>query len=170
MVRTSTSAWRRFALLALAWLSLWMGGWVTATAAPVQLNNEDLAEVVGRDGISLVVHLEVNTSDTSSDTAGARFTRSFTVNGTTTYATAQGLRGALDLVGLTIDVKARGGLSDGSYIDIGLPGVIAANQLGFRSFGVQTDAQAAVPAEQNFGGVLLNGSATQTGHFLMWAQ
>lgn len=170
MVRTFSCAWRRFALLALAWLGLWAAGVVAATAAPLQLSNEDLSEVSGRDGISLVVHLEVNTSDTSSDTAGARFTRSFAVNGTTTYASAQGLRGVVDLVGLTVDVKARGGLNDGSYIDIGLPSVVAANQFGFRSFGVQTDAQAAVPAEQNFGGVLLNGSATQTGHFLMWAK
>ncbi|OGB33860.1 MAG: hypothetical protein A3F78_13540 [Burkholderiales bacterium RIFCSPLOWO2_12_FULL_61_40] len=170
MVRTSSCAWRRFALLALAWLFLWVGGVGTATAAPALLNNDDLSEVTGRDGISIVVHLEVNTSDTSSDTAGARFTRSFMVNGTTTYATAQGLRGVVDLVGLTVDVKARGGLNDGSYIDIGLPGVVAANQFGFRSFGVQTDAQAAVPAEQNFGGVLLHGLATQTGHFLMWAK
>lgn len=76
----------------------------------------------------------------------------------------------MDLVGLSIDVAARAGTSGSSYIDIGLPGFIAVNQFGFRAFGVQTDPQGSVQPEQNYGGLLLHGTATQTGHFLMWAK
>lgn len=144
-------------------------GVVTAVAAaPLPLDNEALSEVVGRDGIGLLVHLEVNTSDPGDVSAGARFTRSFAVHGTTTYVTAQGWRGALDLVGVSVDVGARpdGG---GSYIDIGLPGTVVARQFGFRTSGVQTDPQATVAPQQSLGGVLLHGSATQSGHFFLWA-
>jgi hypothetical protein len=139
-------------------------------AEPVPLDNQDLAEVVGREGISLYLHLEVNTADTATPFSGARFTRSFNVNGTTTYASAQGLRGVLDLVGITVDVSARPDLPGASYVDIGLPGLVAANQFGFRAFGVQTDPQATVQPDQSLGGLLLHGVGTQTGRFLMWAQ
>ncbi len=152
-----------------ACLVLGMGG-ASAVAGPAVLSNDDLAEVVGQEGISMVLHLQVNTSDAGSQALGASFTHSFNVNGTTTYATAQGLKGVIDLVGLTIDVAPRPDLAGGSYIDIGLPGVVAVNQFGFRSFGVQTDAQAAVQPDQNFGSVLLNGVGTQTGHLYLWAK
>jgi hypothetical protein len=142
----------------------------SVAAEPVPLDNADLAEVVGREGISLYLHLEVNSADTATPYSGARFTRSFNVNGITTYAAAQGLRGTLDLMGVTVDVSARPDQPGGSYLDIGLPGLVAANQFGFRAFGVQTDPQAAVLPEQSMGGVLLHGVGTQTGRFLMWAQ
>ena len=103
-------------------LFLGMGS-ATAMAGPAVLSNDDLAEVVGQEGISMVLHLQVNTSDAGSQALGASFTHSFNVNGTTTYATAQGLKGVIDLVGLTIDVAPRPDLAGGSYIDIGLPGV-----------------------------------------------
>jgi hypothetical protein len=35
---------------------------------------------------------------------------------------------------------------------------------------VQTDPQAAVQADQNFGSVLLHGVGTQTGHLYLWAK
>lgn len=165
MVRASTFLWWGRAIFAVAAFSLGV-----AVAAPVALSNDDLSEVVGGDGISLFFHVEVNSADTGSETTGARFTRSFTVNGTTTYATAQGLRGVIDALGVSIDVGARPDSSGGSYIDIGLPRVLAVNQFGYRAFGVQTDPLATVQPEQNFGGVLLHGLGTQTGHFLMWAQ
>lgn len=147
-----------------------VGAPLLAVAEPVPLDNRDLAEVVGREGISLYLHLEVNSADTATPYSGARFTRSFNVNGTTTYASAQGLRGVLDLVGITVDMSARPDAPGESYFDIGLPRLVVANQFGFRAFGVQTDAQAAVQPEQNFGGLLLQGVGTQTGRFVMWAQ
>ncbi len=152
----------------VGWLIGLLGGVTAVAAAPLPLGNAELSEVVGRDGIGLQVHLEVNSSEAGDLGAGAQFTRSFTVHGTTTYLTAQGWRGTLDLVGLTVDVGARpdGG---GSYIDIGLPGTVVARQFGFRTSGVQTDPQAPVVPQQNLGGVLLQGSATQSGHFYLWA-
>lgn len=147
-----------------------LGACAFAVAEPVPLDNVALAEVVGREGISLYLHLEVNSADTATPYAGARFTRSFNVNGTTTYATAQGLRGTLDLLGISVDVSARPDLPGSSYLDIGLPGVVVANQFGFRAFGVQTDAQATVQPDQNLGGLILQGMGTQTGRFLVWAQ
>lgn len=147
-----------------------LGACALALAEPVPLDNQDLSEVVGREGISLYLHLAVNTSDTARPFVGARFTRSFNVNGTTTYASAQGLRGTLDLVGIAVDVSARRDLLGGSYAEIGLPGLVAANQFGFRAFGVQTDPQATVQPDQSLGGLILHGVGTQTGRFLVWAQ
>lgn len=164
--RTISRAWLVRACLCLGLF----GACALAVAEPVPLDNQDLSEVVGREGISLYLHLEVNTSDTAMPFIGARFTRSFNVNGTTTYVSAQGLRGTLDLVGIAVDVSAHPGQPGGSYMDIGLPGLVAANQFGFRAFGVQTDPQAMVQPDQILGGLILHGVGTQTGRFLVWAQ
>ena len=137
-------------------------GWsVSAFAEPKPLDNSELADVVGGDGISIMVDLSLNASQVS---------RSFNVDGVTTHAVLNDVGGNMLALGITVDVQNRPDVAGSTYIDIGLPSVISFNKFGFRTSGVQTDLQTALPANQNLGGVQLNGTGAMTGHFLMWAQ
>jgi len=139
--------------------SLSLAAWVAcaAHAAPVPLSDDELAGVAGRDGVSLAVHLELN----STLSAG------FKVNDTTTYAVLQGFGGVADLFSLTLTMKTRpdGG---GDYLELGLPGYVGFTQFGFRALGAQTDPSA--PITSSYGQLLLNGSGAMTGRVLLWAQ
>ncbi|MEW6703423.1 MAG: hypothetical protein AB1430_01055 [Pseudomonadota bacterium] len=129
-----------------------------ALAQPAPMSDEELASVEGRDGIGLAVHLELD----SSLSAG------FSVNGTTTYAVVQGLGGTADLVALTLDVRRRSD-GGGDYVDIGLPGFVGFKQFGFRALGAQTDPLAPIAPGAGYGQVLLDGTASMTGHLYLWA-
>jgi hypothetical protein len=127
-----------------------------AFAAPVALSDEELSSVSGGDGISLAVHLELNTD----------LLAGFNVNGTKTYAVLQGLGGVADLFTFTVDLKSR---ADGpDYIDIGLPGFIGFRQFGFRALGAQTDPNALVTPATSYGAIQLDGTASVTGHVYLW--
>lgn len=153
------SSLRGAAVIAVAVWGACVG--VAAMAEPQALDNSELADVVGGDGISIIADINVNASQVS---------HSFNVDGVTTYAVMQDVGGGLLVGGLTVDVRHKPDGSGDSYIDVGLPGFVAFNKLGFRASGVQTDPQAAILPSQNLGGVQLNGNGAMTGHFLMWAK
>lgn len=132
-----------------------------AMAAPKAMDNSELAEVVGGDGVSIIADINVNASQVS---------HSFNVDGVTTYAVMQDVGGGMFVGGITVDVRNKPDASGDTYIDIGLPGFVAFKKFGFRASGVQTDPQAAILPSQNLGGVQLNGNGAMTGHFLMWAK
>ncbi len=144
---------------AIALAALGMCG--AAMAAPQAMDTEELAEVSGSDGVSIIMDLNVNASQVS---------RSFLVDGTTTHAVMNDVGGSMLAVGITVDVKQRPDLASGTYIDVGMPGYVSFAKFGFKSSGVQTDLNTALPANQNLGGVQLNGAGAMTGHFLIWAQ
>jgi hypothetical protein len=131
---------------------------LAAHAGPVALADDELASVSGGDGISLALHLQLDTT----------LTVGFRVDGTTTYAVLQGLGGTFDAYGLTLDVRQRPGGSD--YLDIGLPQVVNFKAFGFAALGAQTDPQAPVPPSTSYGAIQLNGTAAMTGHLVLWAQ
>lgn len=132
-----------------------------AMAAPQPMDAQELAEVSGSDGVSISMDLNVNMSQVS---------RSFNVDGTTTHAVLNDVGGNMLALGITVDVRKRPDVADGTYIDVGMPGYISFNKFGFKSSGVQTDLNTTLPANQNLGGVQLNGTGAMTGHFLIWAQ
>jgi hypothetical protein len=139
-------------------------------AAPVPLDDAQLAAVDGRDGVTLGVHLELDSALLHGATGpSTQLVAGFQVDGVTTYAVVSGLGGVLDLFAVTLDVRNRtdGG---GSYLDIGLPSYVGATQFGFRALAAQTDPQAPITASNSYGQVLLNGNATMTGHVYLWAQ
>lgn len=133
----------------------------SAMAVPKALDNAELAEVTGGDGISISIDLALNATQVS---------RSFTVDGVTTHATMNDVGGNMLALGLTVDVKERPDAPGSTYVDVGMPSFISFKKFGFRTSGVQTDLQTTLPANQNLGGVQLNGNGAMTGHFLMWAQ
>lgn len=147
---------------ALTVIAVWAGCvGVAATAAPQPMDNSELSDVVGGDGVSIIADINIHAS---------RLSHSFKEKGVTTYAVMDDVGGGLFIGGVTVDVRNKPDASGDTYVDIGLPGFVAFNKLGFRSSGVQTDQQAAILPSQNLGGVQLNGTGAMTGHFLMWAK
>ena len=127
-----------------------------ACADKKPLDDEALRSVNGQ-GISIAVNLNLNTN---------RVAAGFNVNGTTTYAIAQGFGGALQLFAITIDPLVK---PDGTgYLAIGMPNYLAAQDFGVRAIGVQTDASA--PITSSLGSILLNGSANMPGQLNLWAK
>jgi hypothetical protein len=140
-------------------------------AAPVALDDAQLASVDGRDGVVLAVHLELDSALLNGGVgSGTSLVAGFQVNGVTTYAVVSGLGGIVDLFSITLDVRNRTDGGAGSYLDIGLPGFVGFTQFGFRALAAQTDPQAPITAANSYGQVLLNGTATMTGHVYLWAQ
>ena len=150
----------------LAWLIF--SGALHAVAAPVPLTDDELANVSGRDGVGLAVHLELNSALLSGAATDSRLTAGFKVDGTTTYAVVQNLAGVMDLIAVTVNVRSRADGSD--YIDIGLPSFVGFKQFCFRALAAQTDPTAPIPPSASYGQLLLNGTATMTGHVFLWAQ
>lgn len=148
------------ALLATSW---------KAQAAATPMDDEELSNVTGQDGVSIVVHLELSSFLLNGGTGGASLVAGFKVNGVTTYAVLQDLGGVVDMFGINLDIRQRPDAS-GTYLDLGLPNYVAFNHFGFRALGAQQDPSVPVTPQTSYGQVLLNGSATTTGHVYIWAQ
>ncbi len=132
-----------------------------AMAAPQAMDNSELADVVGGDGVSIIADINLNIS---------RVSHSFNDGGAPTYAVMDDVGGGMFIGGITVDVRNQPNGTGETYIDIGMPGFVAFNKFGFKSSAVQTDQQAPILPSQNLGGVHLNGIGAMTGHFLMWAK
>jgi len=140
-----------------------------ATAAPVALNDDEMSEVTGQDGVSLGVHLELNSALLNGAATDSRITAGFNVDGMKTYAVIQNLAGVMDLIAVTLAIRQRpdGG---GNYVDIGLPGFVGFKEFGFRALAAQTDPAAPIAPSASYGQILLNGTGSMTGHIYLWAQ
>jgi hypothetical protein len=154
--------------------SAWLLGCIalsgaSALAAPAPLSDDELADVEGRDGVSLAVHLELNSALLDGAAIDSRLLAGFGVDGTTTYAIVHNLAGVMDLVALTFDVRSRpdGG---GDVLDIGLPSFVGFRQFGFRALAASTDPNVPVTPANSYGSLLLHGTASMTGHVVLWAQ
>lgn len=141
----------------LAGLALCLGA-VATRAEPVAMDDEALSQVDGGDGISVAVHLQLDT------TLAARFT----VDGVPTYLMLHGLGGTLDLFTLTLDVRQRPDGAD--FIDIGLPSFLGASGFGFKALTVQTDPTLPPMPAASYGALSLDGTATVTGHIYLWGR
>lgn len=129
------------------------------------LDDDELRGVAGQ-GVSIAVHLELNSGLLTGQPVDSRISAGFTVAGVTTYAIAQNFGGLLNLISVTLDPLT---MPDGSgYLAIGMPGLVQAKEFGVRAIGVQTDL--AAPINNSLGSLLLNGSATMTGQLNVWAK
>jgi len=137
-------------------------------ATPVALSDEEMSKVAGRDGVSLAVHLELNSALLHGTPTDSRITAGFNVDGKRTYAVVQNLAGVMDLVAVTLNIRSNPDGSD--YVDIGLPHFVGFKQFGFRALSAQTDPTAPIPASASYGQILLNGTGSMTGHIYLWAQ
>ncbi len=135
-------------------------------AAPQAIDDAELATVVGRDGIGLAVHLEMNSALLDGADMDSRLTAGFKVHGMTTYAIAQNVGGVIDLFAMTLNVRKQPNGTD--YIDLGLPFFVGVSQFGYRALSVQTDPVA--PVTHDYGQLLLNGHMAMQGHLYLWVQ
>ncbi|MGC4059480.1 MAG: hypothetical protein QM749_00930 [Aquabacterium sp.] len=143
-----------------------MGLSLLAHAEPQPLDDADMADVTGQDGIGFAVHLEMNSALLDGADLNSRLTAGFNVNGLTTYAIALNVGGVIDMFAMTLNLRARPDGSD--YIDLGLPFFVGVSQFGYRALAAQTDPTAAIT--RSYGQLLLNGHVAMQGHLYMWAQ
>ena len=137
-----------------------------ARAAPQPLDDAELADVAGRDGIGIAFDLNWNVSNAAN---GGRLVAGFQVNGVGSYAVLDGIGGGMTVVALSIDMRQRADGS-GDYIDIGLPGFVGFTRFGYRAMGAVSDPGQAITAANSLGGLQLNGHAAISGHVYLWAQ
>ncbi|MFT3858046.1 MAG: hypothetical protein QM742_11310 [Aquabacterium sp.] len=137
-----------------------------ARAEPQLLQDEEMADVAGRDGVGFAVHLEMNSDLLQGIDVGSRLTAGFDVHGIKTYLVAHNIGGIVDLFAMTLNVRRRADGSD--YLDLGLPFFVGVGQFGYRALGAQTDPTA--PIANSYGQLLLDGHASMRGHLYLWAQ
>ncbi len=135
---------------------------VHAEKAP--LSDEELGDVAGK-GISILVHLELNSGLLTGQNIDSRVSAGFDVGGQTTWVVAQNFGGLLDLFAITI-APVVGGAGGRDYLSIGMPTFIGAKEFGVRAIGVQTDPTATIT--NSLGSLLLNGTGTMTGQLNIW--
>ena len=126
--------------------------------------DDDEMRAVSAKGISIAVDLQLNTSAIAGTSSPSNISAGFVVAGTTTYAIVQNFGGGLQLFSITIDPSVK---PDGtSYLAIGMPSYLGAQDFGVRAIGVQTDASA--PLTSSLGALTLNGTAAMTGQLNLW--
>ena len=136
-----------------------------AFAEKKSLDDDELRAVSGK-GISIAVNLQLNTGAIAGNGADSRVSAGFNVGGVTTYAIVQNFGGGLQLYSITIDPSVK---PDGtSYLAIGMPSFVGAQDFGVHAIGVQTDASA--PIANGLGSLTLNGTAAMTGQLNLWAK
>lgn len=137
-----------------------------ARAHPRAMEDTELAEVSGGDGVSFAVHLVINDPALPSTAADSRIIAGYTVDGRTTYAVIKNLRGVVDMFSVNLSVKERpdGG---GSYVALSLPGYLHFDHFGYEQLGVQTDPLG--PISGDLGRFEINGNLSMQGQFRFWA-
>jgi len=159
---------RRVLLLVLAGLALLAA---MPARALTELDDETLSQSAARDGLSIIVHLDLNSSSTgttsTSSTVNSSLTWGVTVNGQTNYAVMLNPHGIIDLYAITIDTQARPG-GGGDVIVIGLPTYVSFQQFGFDALGIQSNPQA--PISGDLGHVILDGQLSLQGQLRVWGK
>lgn len=133
--------------------------------SPVAMNDDELSDVVGGDGVSIAVKLSLNDPTLPNAVTDSRISYGFNVDGQTTYIVIRNPRGKIDMFGLTLDVEKK---PDGSeYVAIGMPAHVKYTNWGFESFSAQTDPTA--PVTESLGRFNMNGTVNMQGQLRMWA-
>jgi hypothetical protein len=137
-----------------------------ASAEPLRaLEDQELEQVTGRDGISFAAHISINDPALVGAVADSRLSLGFNGDGTNRYIVLKNLRGTVDMFAVSLGVHSRSD-GNGDYIGIGLPGYVRYTNFGFESLSVQTDPTA--PVTGNLGSVNLNGTLSLQGELRIW--
>ena len=149
--------------------ALWLLGFLAATAhaAPPQpLDDDALAQVGGRDGISFVAHVVINDPTLVGAVSDSRLSLGFAdSNGQSRYLVLRNVRGVVDMSTISIDVHSRP--DGGDYVALTLPNTVKFSRLGFESMSVQNDPLA--PVTNSMGSLDIDGTVNMTGQVRMWA-
>jgi len=129
------------------------------------LDDSELANVSGGDGINFSMHLSLNDPTLAGAVTDSRFTMGFNVEGRNTYIVLKNPRGTIDMFGLNLNVEKKPDGSD--YVAIGLPQHTRYGDFGFESLSVQADPQG--PVTESLGRFNLNGTVRMQGQLRLWA-
>lgn len=153
----------RYALIGLlAGLCICTGSYAQA---PQPLDDAELGQVSGGDGVGIAVHLAINDPAVPGMTEN-RLTWGFTdENGQSTYLVFQNLHGTIDIVGLGLDIEKKPDGSD--YVAVTLPSHVRFTNFGLDSLSAQTDP--AGPVTGSIGGFNVNGTLSMQGQLRVWA-
>ncbi|MDC8757348.1 hypothetical protein [Janthinobacterium fluminis] len=150
--------------LPLAVCSLFCGA-VLASEPLRPLDDRELAEVRGGDGISFAAHIVLNDPALVGAVSDSRLSLGFKGDGPSNYLVIKNLRGVVDMFAVSVGVHQRG--DGGDYIALGLPGYIRYSNFGFESLSVQGDPLA--PVTGSLGSLNIHGAVSMQGQFRMWA-
>ncbi|MFC3374802.1 hypothetical protein ACFOLJ_02660 [Rugamonas sp. CCM 8940] len=130
------------------------------------LDDAELSQVSGGDGISFAAHVVLNDPTLVGAVSDSRLSLGFNGDGQTRYVVIKNVRGVVDMFAVSLGVKQRGD-GGGDYIQIGLPGYVHYTNFGFESLSVQTDPNAAVSG--NLGSLNINGTVSLQGQVRLWS-
>ncbi|HYD79561.1 MAG TPA: hypothetical protein VEC06_07115 [Paucimonas sp.] len=129
------------------------------------LNDEELAQISGGDGVSMAVHLALNDPASSGGGSENRIAIGTAVDGQTNYIVVRNLRGTIDMFAVNLSVRKKP--DGGDYLALGLPGYIRFGGFGFDSLSVQADPSG--PVTQSLGRIDINGTLSMQGQLRLWA-
>jgi hypothetical protein len=143
-----------------------LGLFAAAHAQPGRpLDDAQLEQISGRDGIGFAMHLALNDPAISDVERDSRLSLGFRVDGRDTYLVIRNLAGTIDLFSLNLSVRKKP--DGGDYLALDLPGHLKFTNFGFDSLSVQTDPLA--PVSGDLGRFNLNGTLSMQGQLRLWA-
>lgn len=149
--------------LLVALLALCIAVATAYAAAP--LNDTQLEQISGGDGISFAMHLALNDPTLSAPSIDSRLSLGFNVNGQNNYLVIKNLHGTVDMFALGLDMQKKPDGTD--YLALTLPSYVRYGNFGFDSLSAQVDPSA--PVTGSLGSFNLNGTLSMQGQFRMWA-
>ncbi|TFW29012.1 hypothetical protein [Duganella callida] len=129
------------------------------------LDDQELSQVRGGDGISFAAHVVLNDPTLVGAVSDSRLSLGFNGDGQMRYIVFKNVRGAVDMFAVSLGVQNRSD-GNGDYIAIGLPGYVKYTNFGFESLSVQTDPTA--PVTGNLGSININGTVSLQGQVRFW--
>ncbi len=133
--------------------------------SPIPLEDSDLSQVSGADGVSIAMHFSLNDPTLPNPVTDSRLSMGFTVDGQTNYIVIKNLRGTIDMFAVNLSVKKNADGND--YVAVGLPGTLKYTNFGYESLSVQSDPLA--PVTQSLGRINVNGTLSMQGELRLWA-
>lgn len=135
-------------------------------AGPLRaLDDNELSQVSGGDGINFAAHVSINDPSLVGAVTDSRLSLGWVDDGQKRYVVLKNVRGTVDMFAVSLGVQARSD-GGGDYIAIGLPGYVRYTNFGFESLSVQSDPNAAVTG--NLGSLNINGVVSLQGQVRLW--
>jgi len=143
-----------------------LSSWCVLGSALAQqaLDDHELAQVSGGDGVGIAVHLSLNDPALPGASENT-LAMGFNVDGQNTYIVIRDLHGSIDAFGLGLHIEKKPDGTD--YVAIGLPRHVRFNNFGFDSLSAQSDPSA--PVTESLGRININGNLSMQGQLRLWA-
>lgn len=149
----------------LATLAALAGLCLHAGAAAEPLDDAELAEISGSDGVNFAMHFALNDPSLPGASSDSRIAIGFNEDGKTTYLVIHNPSGIIDMMAMGLSVEKKPDGSD--YVAISLPGHLRYTNWGFESLSAQTDPLA--PVTESLGRFNVNGTLSMQGQLRFWA-